>query len=82
MLTYPTWREYRTVRPDHCGYIDTNRHKTKEEFERQGFILENSELWRISDLNKRYEICEIYPKKLLVPASVSLNLPCWPGCEK
>jgi type II secretory pathway pseudopilin PulG/rhodanese-related sulfurtransferase len=46
----------------------------KRDFERQGLQFDNnntSPFWRISDVNANYQICETYPKYLVVPACIS-----------
>jgi Myotubularin-like phosphatase domain len=43
------------------------RYKCSEEFKRFGLNKD----WRISDINKKFEFCDIYPKNIIVPTYVS-----------
>jgi hypothetical protein len=46
---------------------------TVTEFARQGILHENHNLWRLSDVNKSYALCDSYPKVLVVPRNMSDN---------
>jgi len=46
---------------------------TLTEFSRQGILHENHNLWRLSDVNKCYALCDSYPKVLVVPRNMTDN---------
>lgn len=44
----------------------------EQEFERQGLDVDGGESkWRVTKLNENYELCETYPRKLIVPKSIT-----------
>src|SRR5271163_4560831 len=43
------------------------RYKRREEFARLGF----ASCWRISTANKIYDLCDVYPKTIIIPSDVS-----------
>lgn len=45
-----------------------------KEFQRQGLQFNENSKWRISDINKDYSFCSTYPRKLIVPKTVSDTL--------
>lgn len=42
---------------------------TKAEFDRMFFNLSSAKSWVVSNINKDYNICETYPKQLILPSS-------------
>ncbi|XP_044312019.1 myotubularin-related protein 4 isoform X2 [Varanus komodoensis] len=52
-----------------CRPGDHVKYRFEMELARMGFDLQN--VWRVSDINKKYKLCTSYPQKLLVPVWIT-----------
>lgn len=53
-----------------ADYESVMRYDTLTEFSRQGILNDNHNLWRLSDINRAYSLCDSYPKVLVVPRNM------------